>query len=1432
MKKRFSACFMIFAIVLSLVPTAGAAETVRLTLNVQQSGSAVPVQISLTGEQNYSAENATSLDVLPGSYAFDISDGGANHVRGTITVSGETTLTADLPDSAWIASAGISLRSGSDWAAVETANGAYLVPDHSGAALYPYLTPAEGVNTATCGVYPAGSATQEANRCVWESRQTVLRDCLAAQSMDGATVVLEARQASGDYEQYQTLALELLRVPTLSALTIAGVPFAFDPDTTDYSLLVSDETIHLTATPLCAGGQVLVNGTAVNGETSVALADLTRDGEVYLLPVELRNGFSRTYTLRLTKTDAARTTIAHEAGVSVVVLDAQGGTIAPFEAGQTESIFALLPGEHYTWRAILNENYRAEGSFLAADGQTLTAATPDTTATLSGLSVQPARTAAPYETTPAFSPETQEYAAFVGTNQTGVGVLATLASADWTMQVSYDDYRDWNSAFAGERTVALTSGTYRSLTACLGASGLGNTLRLEVMRTENAITYTQIYTVRLTRACQLANLEADGAALRQSDGTEGFSRDVTDYTLTVPRGQTALSLSAQLLSTAAGNDNAFFLDAVCGETQQSLDFSALAVEQAQTLSFTLNPLADSETITLTVRREGAVSRSYRITVAKAETIPVRFAVTPSDAVVYLASQETGQRVLPDAEGNYALCAGADYRYTVTKYGYCAAAASFTASAGTLTIALERAAEHPLRDIAAAGDWLSFRGNAQNNAVTNAPLPTSAADATLLWANKLGEGYSEGAVGSPILVGGCLYTYANDTVFKVDKNTGEILVAKPMDHTSSFSITPPAYGEGMLFVGLSNGTVQAFDAETLDSLWIYRDALGGQPNCPITYHDGFLYTGFWNAETRQANFVCLSVTDEDPTLEKEEKQASWLYPHNGFYWAGAYVTDDYLLVTTDDGANGYTSGYGSLLSLDSRTGELLDEVTMPHVGDLRGTICYDDGTCYFTSKGGDFYAVNVSDSGELDESSLRRLHLDNGTNDATTPPMSTSTPVVYRGRAYIGVSGAGQFSAYSGHNLTVIDLDSWSIAYTIPTQGYPQTSGLLTTAYSEVYVYFFDNYTPGKLRVIRDTPGQSAPDPAYLTTETYRVGGAERTIETAYVLFTPSGEQAQYAICSPIVDADGNLYFKNDSAYLMCLSSRIVSLRVETQPEKTDYAPGECFDAAGMTVVATYANGVQRDVTPYIRHSTQPLTAEDTELTLWLDFGAYAQLYGNANGQTGVETTLPTATLSLKIAAEDEPCNGGATCPGAAFSDMPAANDWAHKGIDYAIKNGLLNGVGGGKIDPNGQLTRAMLVTILWRFAGQPADGENPFTDVPKQKWYTQAVAWAAKNGIVNGMSETTFEPDTPITREQIATILFRYVRRQGLDNGARGDFSRFADGALVSGWADEALRWATANGVLNGSKEANGLYLNPQSNATRAETATLMMNFIQKLFNR
>ena len=190
----------------------------------------------------------------------------------------------------------------------------------------------------------------------------------------------------------------------------------------------------------------------------------------------------------------------------------------------------------------------------------------------------------------------------------------------------------------------------------------------------------------------------------------------------------------------------------------------------------------------------------------------------------------------------------------------------------------------------------------------------------------------------------------------------------------------------------------------------------------------------------------------------------------------------------------------------KTGALLDSWTGLN-GDIRSTISYDETTnaFYFTSKGGTFYSVQVADRKLTNKWSVKLV------NGAQGTPMSSSTPVVYNGRAYIGVSGAGQFAAYSGHNITVIDLNAKTIAYTAETQGYPQTSGLLTTAYEEtsgyVYVYFFDNYTPGKLRVLRDKAGQTEPN--YVTTEGSR--------ETAYALFTPVGDQAQYAICSPIVD---------------------------------------------------------------------------------------------------------------------------------------------------------------------------------------------------------------------------------------------------------------------------------------------------------------------------
>lgn len=518
----------------------------------------------------------------------------------------------------------------------------------------------------------------------------------------------------------------------------------------------------------------------------------------------------------------------------------------------------------------------------------------------------------------------------------------------------------------------------------------------------------------------------------------------------------------------------------------------------------------------------------------------------------------------------------------------------------LDIALAEAQKNETIDEEISSEWNSFRGDESNNAVSDKLTPVSAEDTMLYWANQAGISYGSDAVSSPILVDGYLVCTAKQNIFKIDTITGEIVQVGDMITKSTFNITPPAYARGMLFVALADGTVQAFNAATLESLWVYTDPLGGQPNSPITYRNGYIYTGFWNGETDDGNWVCLSVTDEDPSRPTEAKKATWTYTQNGgFYWAGAYSADKFMLVGTDDGQTGYTSASSNLLSLDPDTGRLIDCLSSLDA-DVRCTICYDSATdrYYFTSKGGYFYSVKVSSDGYFDRASLKKLDLRNG---KAIEGMSTSTPVVYNGRAYVGFSGAAQFQAYSGHGIAVIDLASWSIAYICPTKGYPQTSGLLTTAYENtglVYIYFFENMSPGSLRIIRDCPGQ---------TQLLSIYDGSPT-DQAEILFTPRGAQRQYVLCSPIVDAYGTIYFKNDSGFMMAIGSGIVSLEVVQQPTKLLYEEGEVFDGAGLCVIAHLANGCAKDVSAYVSYSAEPLKTDDTDVTIYFDHVKYNNIH--------------------------------------------------------------------------------------------------------------------------------------------------------------------------------------------------------------------------------
>lgn len=189
---------------------------------------------------------------------------------------------------------------------------------------------------------------------------------------------------------------------------------------------------------------------------------------------------------------------------------------------------------------------------------------------------------------------------------------------------------------------------------------------------------------------------------------------------------------------------------------------------------------------------------------------------------------------------------------------------------------------------------------------------------------------------------------------------------------------------------------------------------------------------------------------------------------------------------------------------------------------------------------------------------------------------------------------------------------------------------------------------------------------------------------------------------------------------------------------------------------------------------------------------------------------------------------GASRPETRFVDVKLGS-WYYNSIVYAVSNGLMNGVGDSKFEPEEGMTRAMLVTVLWRYEGSPKQRPSTFSDVRRGQWYSEAVSWAAKNGIVTGVGDNKFEPDTQITREQIATILYRYAQKKRADTSARGSLSAFPDNGKVNGWAKTALQWCVGEGLIGGTNENGKVYLDPQGTATRAQVATILMRYIEKL---
>jgi len=1247
------------------------------------SGDNVTITAKNTYGKQWSDEDHDGKLSLPyGSYTFCVRQNGYA-VSGDITVSEADVIDVSLPLEQWLLLDDDSFRlSGSYGAETSTEsrfsdaeftfgewNGRNLtvpVPDSFSGKVYTYAkydsTLLQSPPTLSIVYTMKNAASTNMEKTIPFESLTSGAEAVLSMGSEGNTVIYRLSWKEAGYTYSQDYTVDFVRTPTLASVTVEdqngtdqAATTVFEGTTSEYSYKVLDTVtkVKIKALPLMSGYEIRINGKPVeNGTGEVAIHGDTD------IPVTVRaNGYENTYTLKIQPGKGQTLIFSSMKEVTLQVVNSNGVEIPYTAYKETDNSnryrFTLVPGESYHYVATYDTYYHIADDLELDDyaGEIITVSFDNVEDWLTELAFGNGEASGLKNSIPLtspFQPEKHHYQTELVDTEHLAFLWVKAVDIDTTIEAMYYQTFALGLYHGKSYTVQVDSGktTGKQISRLLmDENPIENSVTIRLTKNINGVTHFQDYVVNFKRTLTLKQLSAacDGVptVIQHSDGKTGFDPTVKEYSVKVSLAakQLELNVAAPNGSLCADEEElGYRITVEEGDRKTTLKEAGNAV-------IALNGSIDTQVVTITVENDKAPggASTYVVKLLKAPPVQTSFHYFPQSALLNIREVLSGERLWPDENGKFLLCEGYSYDYVLSEYGYITKAGRLevTQNKDDQLVILDGESEHKVTD---SGDgavaniawnltaapangkidtsiksyWQNFRGNNENNAVTDAKIPTLAAEGTLYWANQIGSGIDSDAVGSPILVDGDIITYASDNIYRVDALTGEIRAAGKMDHKSSFSITPPTYYEGMVFVALSNGCVQAFNAATLESLWIYQDPLRGQPNSPLTVENGYLYTGFWNSETGNANFVCLSITDENPGEQKEKKHASWFYTaKGGFYWAGAYVSDDFVLVGTDDGTNLSNGQSSRLLLLDAKTGKLLDSWDGLN-GDIRSSIVHDNDSYYFTSKGGSFYCVQVSSDRKLTNGWY--VNLQNGVGGI---PMSTSTPVVYNGRAYVGVSGAGQFSAYSGHNISVIDLGSRTVAYRVAIQGYPQTSGLLAKADNGyVYVYFFDNITPGKLRVLQDRPGAKAP---VITT-------VEGGRQTAYALFTPTGEHAQYAICSPIVDEYGTVYFKNDSAHLLAFGSTVAELQITTMPAKTTYLAGEMFDPSGMQITAVYANGKTRDVTGYVTFSTEPLTVDYQKVTVSYPYAMYQNRENGQEMQTGQTTGTPYVDIPLSVGA--------------------------------------------------------------------------------------------------------------------------------------------------------------------------------------------------------
>ena len=512
---------------------------------------------------------------------------------------------------------------------------------------------------------------------------------------------------------------------------------------------------------------------------------------------------------------------------------------------------------------------------------------------------------------------------------------------------------------------------------------------------------------------------------------------------------------------------------------------------------------------------------------------------------------------------------------------------------------------------------------------------SSDDSVLYWATQIGTDtyyWSDAPTGFSVGDNGFIYICSADSIYKLDKFTGKIVGSAKMEGKAEYATKGPKYADGRVFMALDNGMIEAFNADTLEPLWIYNNKLGGKPTCDIVYNNGCIYTGFWNSEIADADFVCIDVTTDGETGELSTKTAKWEVTNpGGYYWTTPAFIGDTVYIGKDNGSEDKTvtdSEQTDLIRVDDSGNATVIGGLIG--GDVRSKLVSYGNELLFTSKDGVFYAFSTDDSYAFKYPIAEDLGLDGFT--------CTSTPVAANGRVYItlGAPWGDSRSSVVVVLEPVKDDIGYQIAYTVETAAHCQVEGIFAGVDENGYnvVYYVENGMPGTVRVLRDKAGMYHP---YETVEETDYSGNVHQYLPA--VFTPQGAHANYCSVDPVFDPEtGLIYIRNDSFNILAIGPAVKSVDfycdditihqngVPTLVYKADQTPTDCECVVG--VEGGYTANVE-DLYENIAFSVDRFTTDDEVLTVTYTAGLY-----NGSGAPAVVT----CDVNVLVAETDDQYN--------------------------------------------------------------------------------------------------------------------------------------------------------------------------------------------------